>query len=144
MGREISGLKQRNITIVPDNITFVDHGMLFSSREGPLGCLDEDRILLVCLEQDSEDKNVCVRLPVEKISPDTDGRLFLGTVYGTRCEIQTDRIWKTAGELLMEMVCHYPWLWVGDHACLDSRDKRKWQELRNMVEQMRACCILYD
>ena len=144
MENRCSSLKRGDITISPQRMKFINHGILFVTEEGKSDSLDEDRILLACIEQSGKDGVIRTRLPVEEITSDTEGRFFLGTIYGTRCEIQTNRMGATAGELLMEIVRHYPWLWIGDHECLDSGDRKKWQELQNMVEQMRACSILLD
>ncbi len=143
MERGMSILKQKDIVVVPTKVMFQDHGILFTSEEGPSGSLDEDRILLACLEKEEKGRKTPVRVPVEDVSQETEGRIFLGTIYGTQCEIRTDQIKMTAGKLLMEIVRHYPWLWVGDHECLDSKDPGKWRRLQEMVEQMRACSILF-
>lgn len=144
MENRCSSLKRGDITISPQKVEFINHGILFVTEEGKSDSLDEDRILLACIEQSGKNGTIRTRLPVEEVTSDTEGRFFLGTIYGTRCEIQTKRMGVTAGELLIEVVQHYPWLWIGDHECLDSGDKQKWQELQNMVEQMRVCSILFD
>lgn len=125
MEHRCSSLKRGDITISPQKVEFINHGILFVTEEGKSDSLDEDWILLACIEQSGKDGTIRTRLPVEEVTSDTEGRFFLGTIYGTRCEIQTKRMGVTAGKLLMEIVQHYPWLWIGDHECLD------WGENRN-------------
>ena len=143
MERGMSILKQKDMIIAPTKVKFQDHGILFISQEGSCGSLDEDRILLVCLEKEQAGKQKPVRVPVEEISQEIEGRIFLGTIYGTQCEVCTDQLKMPAGKLLMEIVQHYPWLWVGGHECLDSKEPGTWHELQEMVEQMRACSIQF-
>ena len=138
-----SSLEKSDITIAPKQILFLDHEILFLMADGVSEKLEEDRVLLVCIEQENTEEGSSIRLPVEKVTIQTVGHLFLGTVYGTRCEIRTDKMHSTEGEVLIDILQHYPWLWVGDHECLNSHSKKKWEELQYMVEEMRACSILF-
>lgn len=138
-----SSWEKGDITITPEKIVFLDHGILFLMADGVSEKLEEDRILLVYIEQKKAEEERTILLSLEEVTTKTEGKLFLGTVYGTRCEIRTEKMHSTEGELLIDILQHYPWLWVGDHECLNSHNKKKWEELRYMVEEMRACSILF-
>ncbi|WP_287492326.1 hypothetical protein [Sellimonas sp.] len=140
MGQDFRRLKKDNVIIEPKEVEVSDHGILFLTEDGASEHLDEDRILLVCIEDSVSHK----RLGVETITSGTIGRLLLGTVYGTRCEIEMREMHKTAGELLISLVSHFPWLWVGDHQCLNSGKTEEWENLQEMVEQMRADSIRFE
>lgn len=142
--QKCSSLKQKDVLIVPEQVIFSKQGILFMLENGRYDQLDEDRILLVCIEQDKKNERTPIRLPVEEVTPQTKGRLFLATIYRTLCEIQTSKMNMNEGTLLINIVQHYPWLWVGDHKCLDSNNKKEWIELQDMVEKMRACSILFE
>ena len=135
-----SRLKEENLVLSPKKLWCMDRGIQFVHEDGEQESLDEDRILLACIEQSDETKGERKCLPVEDVTRKTKGRFFLGTVYGTTCEIRTGKLGKTEGELLMEVTGNYPWLWIGGHACLDRGDRREWKELQKMVETMRVCC----
>lgn len=140
MGQECKSLVTENITIAPKEIRFLNHGILFLTADDKSVRLEEDRILLVCIEMEDAGRK---RPSVGEITVRTTGKLLLGTVYGTQCRIQTQQMKKTAGEILIAFVQHYPWLWVGNHTCLDSGNSDDWKRLRNMVEQMRICTIQF-
>lgn len=138
-----SRLKKEDIILKPQHLRCLDQGILFVTEEGARDRLDEDQILLACIEQQDGDENVSIRLPVQDVTEGTQGRFFLGTVYGTTCEIQTENMHTTAGKLLLEIAGHYPWLWIGEHPCLDTGNKKEWQNLREMVETMRECSRMF-
>ena len=136
-----SGLKRENIRINPREVVFIDHGIQFVMEDGRKETLDEDRILLVCVEQDDA-VGRGKRLPVEQVTFETGGYVILGTIYGTRCEVVLPRTYMSAGKFLILTVEQFPWLWAGDHRCLDGGKESDWKELRQMVEIMRAGSIL--
>ena len=138
-----SRLETENVVLKPQHLRCLKQGLLFVTEEGTLDRLDEDQILLACIEQQGGDDSGCIRLPVQDVTEGTQGRFFLGTVYGTTCEIQTEKMHTTAGKLLIEIAGHYPWLWIGEHACLDTGSRKEWQNLRKMVETMRECSRIF-
>lgn len=138
-----SRLKEENMILAPKHIRFRKQGIAFLTEKG-YEQLDEDQILLACIEQKRGDGSGYIRLPVQDVTKETKGRFFLGTVYGTTCEIQTGKMHTTEGKLLIEIAGHYPWLWIGEHACLESGNQAEWQDLRDMVETMRDCSRMFS
>ena len=129
-----SRLKEEDIILRPQHLRCLEQGILFVTEEGTLDRLDEDQILLACIEQQGGDDSGCIRLPVQDVTEGTQGRF---------CEIQTEKMHTTAGKLLIEIAGHYPWLWIGEHACLDTGSRKEWQNLRKMVETMRECSRIF-
>ena len=86
MENRCSSLKRGDIIISPQRMKFINHGILFVTEEGKSDSLDEDRILLACIEQSGKDGAIRTRLPVEEITSDTEGRFssVRFTVHGAK------------------------------------------------------------
>lgn len=118
----------------PENVRFCGKDVVFYGEEEDIFPYRE--ILFACIEQTGMNGAPGEILKVEEISEDTRGKLLIGNRFREVYEIRTEHMERTAGQILIELSEYCPWLWIGDNPCIETDDKKVWDEMKERVSLM--------
>lgn len=131
--------KNQNITLNPEKIRFTRTCIkIIDSIQG--GCkIPYKELVMASLKTRDKESGIWYEPEIMEITKGMDGNLILFDTSHCRWNIKTERLERTAEDMLSELAVRAPYILIGAQPWLDETDEEAFSEIKIMTGLMREC-----